>query len=271
MHFPDDICPNILDSIKNLMESDYPDNIKVRGIWGNLLGYQSIVLGHMTVGRIGKKVFAGPFRGMELIDDIMSAIFTPQLLGTYEWEIHDAVEQAISKPYKHIINVGCAYGYYAIGFAMRMPDTIIHAYDIDENCRAQCKKMAKLNGVEDRVIIGERFNGEDFSKFENEETLVFMDIEGAEQELLDPIQFEHLQKMDVIVKLHDCNIPNLSITIPAKFSTTHMVKILPNAPFSFPLEKILGNDYGADHFDNLIATWENRGGKTPFGIFTKKE
>lgn len=271
MHFPQDICPNILKATKELMDSDYPEQIKVHGIWGVLLGYQSLVLGHMTTGRIGKKVFAGPFRGMELIEDIMSSLFTPQLLGTYEWELHDAVEAAIAKPYKHVINVGCAYGYYAVGFAMRMPNTVVHAYDIDPACRAQCKKMAELNGVADRVIIGERFNGEDFAKFADEETFVFMDIEGGEQDLLDPTKFEALQKMDAIVELHDCNIPDISVTLPARFSPTHIVKVLPNAPFSFPMDKILGPDYdGADHFDNLIATWENRGGKTPFGIFNRK-
>lgn len=270
MHFPEDICPNILKSIDDLMKSDYPDNIKVRGIWGNLLGYQSIVLGHMAMGRIGKKVFAGPFRGMELIDDIMSGLFTPQLLGTYEWEIHDAVEHAIAKPYKNVINVGCAYGYYAVGLARRMQDATVYAYDIDETCREQCKKMAELNGVADRVIIGERFNGEDWEKFKDEETLVFMDIEGGEKELLDPVKYPALQSMDAIVELHDCNIPDISITLPASFAPTHKVKVLPNAPFSFPLEKILGNDYGNDHFDNLIATWEGRGGKTPYGILTRK-
>ncbi len=270
MHFPDDACPNILQSIENIQKNDLDDQMKVRAIWGTLLGYQSLVLGHMTMGRIGNKVFAGPFRGMELIQDIMGSLFTPQLLGTYEWEIHDAVEQAIAKPYKHVVNIGCSYGYYAIGLARRMPNATIHAYDIDPAARANCQKMAELNGVADRVIIGELFEGKDFEKFAKEETLVFIDIEGGEDALLDPQKYEALQKVDVIAELHDCNIPNLSVTIPARFSPTHMVKVLPNAPFSFPIEKILGQEYGADHFDNLIATWEGRGGKTPYGIFTRK-
>lgn len=271
MHFPKAICGNVMKGINDIIAADMPDEVKVRAIWGNLLGYQSIVLGHMAMGRIGSKVFAGPFQGMELIEDIYNSLFTPQLLGTYEWEIHDAVEKAISKKYKHVVNIGCAYGYYAVGLALRMPNTTVHAYDIDENCRAQCKKMAELNSVADRVIIGEKFEGKDFEKFADEETLIFMDIEGAEQELLDPEAFPALQKMDVIVELHDCNIPNLSTIIPAKFSPTHMVKVLPNAPFSFPMDKILGFEYGAQHLDNLIATWEGRGGPTPYGIFTRKE
>lgn len=270
MHFPEDICHNILKSIEAINKSDRSDSLKVRNIWSTLLGYQSLVLGHQAIGRIGSKVFAGPFRGMELIEEILNSLFTPQLLGTYEWEIHDAIEDAIAKPYKHIVNIGCSYGYYAVGFARRMPDVIVHAYDIDETSREQCKKMAEMNGVADRVIISDRIEGADFEKFANEETLLFVDIEGDEDDLLNPQKFEALQKMDVIVEMHDNNSSDLSVMIPARFSPTHNVKVLPNAAFSFPMDKILGNDYGSDHFDNLIATWEGRNGNTPFGIFNRK-
>lgn len=270
MLFPANICPNVLENVKNVMASDYPDPIKVRALWGNMTAYQSIVLGHMVVSRIGNKVFAGPFRGMELIKDVMDGLFLPSLLGTYEWEMHDIIETAIAKPYKHILNIGCAYGYYSVGLALRMPNATIHAYDIDETARSKCKKMAEVNNVADRIIIGERFNGEDFERFADQDTLVFMDIEGGEKELLDPALYPALSKMDVIIELHDCIIGGLSKEIPARFAQTHDVKIMPNAPFAFPLDKIMGPGYEADHFDNLIATWEGRAGPTPFGYFTKK-
>jgi len=76
--------------------------------------------------------------------------------------------------------------------------------------------------------------------------------------------------MDVITELHDCVKAGLSTAIPLRFASTHQVRVIPNAAFSFPLEKILGPEYVPDHFDNLIATWEGRIGPTPFGVFNKK-
>jgi len=77
--------------------------------------------------------------------------------------------------------------------------------------------------------------------------------------------------MDVIAELHDIQQTGLTTSLPLKFIQTHDVRVLPNSPFSFPLDKVLGPDYAADHFDNLIATWEGKGGPSPFGIFTRKQ
>lgn len=271
MIFPPHLGPDFMRMVKPIWESDQPDHIKLNVMWNMLTGLQGVMLGHYLLGRIGNKVFAGPFRGMQLIKDIMRWHFTPTLLGTYEWEIHGAIEEIIAKKYRTVINVGCAYGYYAVGLALRMPETTVYAYDIDPDMREQCRQMAELNGVGDRVIIGERFNSEDYARFADNDTFMFMDIEGGENELLNPVSYPALTTMDVLVELHDCNIPNLSTSIPLRFAPTHDVRVLPNAPFSFPLEKIMGPDYIPGHFDNLIATWENRGGPTPFGVFTRKK
>lgn len=270
MFFPPDLGPEFFRIARPFWESKDSDADRMRNVWSMLTGLQGIVLSQILVHRIGDRVFSGPFRGMQIIKDVMDRHFAPALLGTYEWEIHDAIEQAIAKNYPQIINIGCSYGYYTVGLAMRMPSTKVYAYDIDPVARSHCKKMAEANGVEDRVIVGERFNSEDFERFAGENTLVLMDIEGAEDELLDPKKSPALQNMDVIVEMHDCERQGLSTAIPLRFAATHQVRVIPNAPFSFPLEKILGPEYIPDHFDNLIATWEGRVGPTPYGIFNRK-
>ncbi|MDD3181831.1 MAG: class I SAM-dependent methyltransferase [Alphaproteobacteria bacterium] len=270
MFFPPNLAPEFMKLIKPFWESEHPDHIKLQVIWGMLNGCQGAVISQLLASRIGDKVFAGPFRGMQLIKEVLKWHFSPTLLGTYEWEIHDAIESVIASKVTKIINVGCAYGYYSIGLALRMPQATVYAYDIDPQMREQCRKMAELNGVADRMIIGERFNGEDYERFANDDSFILMDIEGGEMELLDPQKFPALKKLNVIVELHDYILENASDIISLRFAETHNIKIVPNAPFSFPLEKILGPDYTPDHFDNLIATWESRGGPTPFGIFTKK-
>lgn len=270
MHFPDKICPLVAKNINDLMSSNNNSTTKVCATWNSLLSFQSAILARAVLDKIGPKVYSGPFKDMDLIKETLNGSVLPKLLGAYEWELQDAVEDAITKPYKNIINIGCSFGYYAVGFARRMPNTNILAHDIEKNCQVLCKAMAKENKVLDQVTVGGLFKGEDFEKFADEETLVFMDIEGGEQELLNPQKYPALQKMDIIVELHDCITPNLSATIPKLFEETHNIQVLPNVPKPFPISDILGTDYNVGHFDELLVTWDSRVGKTPYGVFTRK-
>lgn len=272
MFFPDSLGSEFLRITKPYWEAtDTDDASRMRNVWCILTWLQGAIISRTLRERIGDKIFAGPFRGMQLIPEIMDKHFAPTLLGSYEWEIHGAVEEAITRKYKQIVNIGCSFGYYAVGFALRMPETKVFAFDIDPVAREHCKKMAQANHVEDRVIIGEAFKHEDYERFSGPETLVFMDIEGAEQDLLNPQKAPALLGMDVVVEIHDFMIPGLSTKLPLRFAETHQVRVIPNAPFNFPLEKVLGPDYIPDHFDGLIATWDGRVGPTPFGIFNRKK
>lgn len=259
-----------MDLIKPIWESDHPDHIKLRVIWGMLAGCQGAVISQLLKSRIGNKVFAGPFRGLELTEEMMKWHFSPTLLGTYEWELHHMIEKIIATSPRKILNVGCAHGYYSVGFAMRLPQATIYAYDTDPEMRKHCQELAELNNVAERIVIDEQMTQEEFAKFSPDETFLLVDIEGAEVQLLDPIAAPALQKMNMIVELHDAIIEGESAIMTERFQNTHDVQIIPNAPFNFPLDKILGSDYVQDHFDNLIATWESRGGPTPYGVFMRK-
>src|SRR5262249_28724052 len=76
------------------------------------------------------RIAAGPFRGMRLDYDAMPVpAYSPKLIGTYEQELHPAIERAIDRSPSHILNVGCAEGFYAVGMAMRLPHAMIYAAD----------------------------------------------------------------------------------------------------------------------------------------------
>lgn len=270
MHIPEHLCPTIAERLKELFNSDQPAALKVQAAWINILSYNTAIMAQGTIEKVGKQIYKGPFKGMKLIDEVITGSILPKILGAYEWELHESIETITSKPYKNILNIGSAFGYYAIGFALRMPDVTVYAHDIDETCQSQCKKMALHNGVADRVKVGGLLTGEDFEKFKEEETLVFMDIEGAEEDLLDPRKYPALLNMDIVVELHDCNTPDLSTKLPKLFEETHTLQIIKNKTMSFPMTEIFGEDYYADHFDDLMATWESRGGRTPYGVFIRK-
>ena len=55
----------------------------------------------------------------------------PKLIGSYEEEVHPIIEEIIRRRYSIVVNIGCAEGYYAVGFALRIPDAIVYAFDVD--------------------------------------------------------------------------------------------------------------------------------------------
>jgi len=103
-----------------------------------------------------KKVLYGPFRGMKYpsLSSVGSALY-PKLLGCYERELHGVIDSFLSNNYTEIVDIGCAEGYYAVGFGLKLNSVKIHAYDTDETARRLCREMAKLNGIEKRTTIKE--------------------------------------------------------------------------------------------------------------------
>src|SRR5512140_2013789 len=63
------------------------------------------------------EVLSGPFKGMRYGDFSYNSALIPKLLGTYEADLHNWVGEALATGYDAVINVGCAEGYYAVGFA----------------------------------------------------------------------------------------------------------------------------------------------------------
>lgn len=58
-------------------------------------------------------------------DRIAWAWSVPNLVGSYESELHLQIEQLILERPQVVIDVGCAEGYYAVGLAQRLPDATI--------------------------------------------------------------------------------------------------------------------------------------------------
>ena len=55
---------------------------------------------------------------------------------------------------------------------------------------------------------------------------IFMDCEGAEEEILDLEVMPELAKTSVMVESHDCNRPGLTDKLVARFAETHYIKLI---------------------------------------------
>jgi len=188
------------------------------------------------VKRYGLVVLAGPFAGMLYVAE-EAGNSLPKLLGSYEAELHQWVTTIINADYGKIINVGCAEGYYAVGFALKVPETRVFAFDIDPRARQLCEKMAKMNGVSERVVVRGECNWQRLDALLDDRSLVICDCEGCELALLDPGQVPNLRVSDVLVELHNFVDRSISPTIISRFADTHdisLVSSLERDPATYP-------------------------------------
>jgi hypothetical protein len=170
-------------------------------------------------------IYNGPFKGMLYIKQSCGSAFLPKIMGSYEEPIHEWIEKAVGKKYKTIIDIGCAEGYYTVGFAMRIPTANVFAYDIDEQAIINAKELIKLNSISN-VELRKECTHEELNELCCNKSLVFCDIEGFEKELLNPIKAPNLKNSDLIIECHDFMVENVSETLISRFIKSHKITII---------------------------------------------
>lgn len=173
-------------------------------------------------------VRTGPFAGLRYAEmtSIGSALY-PKLLGSYESELHPWIEEACQAGYTEIIDVGCAEGYYAIGLAMRVPQATIYAYDIYDGAQRLCADFAKLNRVDDRVVVRSLFTADELPSIPiRQRGLIVCDCEGGENEIFTPQTRSHFADWDLLIETHDFLDITISTRLPELFRETHELRTL---------------------------------------------
>lgn len=235
-----------------------------QGAWARRVA----VLRAMLLDAHGPRVLGGPFAGMIFDGTVSEGCYLPRMLGCYEAELHPHLAALAARRPEVVINVGCAEGYYAIGLAQLMPWATVHARDIDPAAQDACRALAAANGVSDRVTVGGRFDGADFAAFTGRPVLVVCDVEGFEEELLDPAQFPALAGFDVVVETHSFAHPDMAGLIAGRFRPTHTVVLVANrVPDADALPAPLS---GLCAEDRRLAVWETRGSPTPWAVMSAR-
>ena len=194
-------------------------------------------VGQKITSARGHQVMSGPFAGVTLSTGHDFA-WVATLVGCYEKELHSVIEDAISQRPMRIVNVGCSGGYYAVGFARRVPASTVYAFDTDELARASCMELAKVNDVGDRVVVGGACTPDVLGPLVGPGSLIFCDCEGYELHLLDPAIVPGLEKTAIIVEMHDVWIPGLAERLLGRFLTTHKVYRIGAIPRDWRIEPV---------------------------------
>lgn len=199
----------------------------------------------------------GPFKGQLVTQNKNERL--PILIGSYEEEIHEWIERIILTPYSTIINIGAGTGLYAVGFARRMSDVQILAYEEGERNREICKKNAILNDVQDRIEIRGICTPDELENaienHANERILIVCDCEGCEFELFRSPYLPTLKSVDLLIELHrHKNVHSADLFI-SNLKNDHRVEIMEareKNPSNYPELSFLSQS------DQILALIERR-------------
>ncbi len=239
---------------------------KTNGLLRLLGGWRSQLLANTYIALQGPRVFQGLFAGMEYAGATEGALM-PRLLGTYESELYPYIRQIAETGLDEIVVIGCAEGYYAVGLARLIPRATVYAYDIDPAARSACQKLAAANAVQDRLLVGGQFRPQDFEAHAGRRALIVVDIEGAEDDILQPTLSPCLSGMSLIVETHDHLRPGVLQRLTERFQPTHDITRVDQQPKQCALPEWLQN---RPHLDQLLSVWEWRGEPTPWLVMIPK-
>ncbi len=181
--------------------------------------------------RYGFTLQGGAFAGMNY------AMFPPghhvaaKVLGTYERELGDFLRDVLARPYEVIVNIGSAEGYYTVGLARHYPDAQAYAFDIQPREQAFCAKLAEINGVAARVDVRGLCDTATLEVILGAHSLIVIDCEGCEFDLLDPDAVPKLRTTDIIAEIHDFGgATRIGDAVRARFAATHDIAIAESQP-----------------------------------------
>ncbi len=171
------------------------------------------------------KIVNGPFQGMRYARSGKGNF--PETLGTYEECLHPIIERVIRAPPRVIIDVGAAYGYYALGLAYRCPGCHVIAYEMDPTRAGLIRKYRRVNGLDDRLEIRGQCTlaslSEDLRRAPG--AFVLMDVEGIEDELLLP-DIPNIGRSEILVELHEMFAAGVTERLKARFAASHRSEVI---------------------------------------------
>lgn len=191
-------------------------NLLPQSIWPSRLA-------HRTLSTIYDRatVLGGPFCGMKYISEAQGSVLIPKLLGIYEKELNLVIDNLCRQPFQNIYVIGAGEGYYVVGMALKIPKARVFAYEANVSAHKLISEVAEKNGVSARVsILG--LCADDDMRAVRPDSLVIMDVEGAEQYLLDPMKFSGLQSATILFEAHQAPEETQSLIL-AKFKQTHSI------------------------------------------------
>jgi hypothetical protein len=166
----------------------------------------------------GWEVEGGPFAGMRY-PPLSGSALRLKRSGQYEEALAARVEALLAPAPPCFVDIGSAEGYYAVGVARRGIETI--AYESSSIQRRALRSVAAANGVELEVRRHCR-RVPDLPPG----SVVMVDAEGAEEDLLSADAARRLATASVVVELHEDLRPRVTEKLCGRFAATHECEVV---------------------------------------------
>ncbi|MGB7343557.1 MAG: class I SAM-dependent methyltransferase [Pirellulaceae bacterium] len=175
------------------------------------------------------EVLSGPFAGLRYAESAtVSCALWPMLMGTYESELRHCLDSiGKSNQYRRIVDVGFAEGFYLLGLGRMFQSADLVGFDLNEEAEGLCRANASINGIEEqRLKLHGGFDATTFRDELDDESLVVVDCEGFENDVIESLAPEDFQKADWLIETHDHLIEGTTQRMALAFEGTHDVVCL---------------------------------------------
>lgn len=217
-------------------------------------------LARLVRRRTGARVAAGPFAGMNYITQSHGSAYIPKILGIYERELHDCLEDMIQRHPKVLIDIGAAEGYYAVGIARRLPELQVVAYEMDRDGQEKVKMLSNLNDVQDRVEVKGQCEPQELAQAlrDVKNAAIICDVEGYEATLLDLELLPALRFATILVELHEFAVPHVTELLRGRFQHSHSIMEIwqePRSRAEFPYVSLITKLLPTAYLDWAVSEW----------------
>lgn len=190
-----------ISKIFNEMLGNHPELVE------EAINFRREELNEIVCAHFDNTVAYGPFKGLRISNNPRWGRYdkASMIMGIYEREILKELE-ILKDSNKVFIDVGAADGYYGIGAIYS--NFFKHSYLFEASDAGQklISENAKLNGIEDRVFIKGTAESDFYLSINGDDaknSVVLIDIEGAEFEIVNSLTFEFFKNSSIIIELHD--------------------------------------------------------------------
>jgi hypothetical protein len=171
------------------------------------------------VNENGLTVRRGPFEGMTFIDQAVGKAnhLSSKLIGSYEPDVANFLgEQA--PEHELFVDLGSGEGFFCVGVARISPARVI-GFELNRYERRLSERIAAANDVEFETR-GE-VDQSALNSLPPGRLLLLSDVEGLEEDLLDPEAVPRLREATMIVEVHEQYRPDVVTTLSDRFAPTH--------------------------------------------------
>lgn len=170
----------------------------------------------------GLEVKRGAFAGFRFPAQALghTNYLASKLMGVYEPEVVQFLAEQAEKA-DVLVDLGSGDGFFCVGAARTAPLRSI-GYETNQFERKLAEEIARENGV--KIETRGLATVAELQQLPEGRLLLLSDIEGLEEDLIDPIAVPRLCEATMVIETHEQFRPNVIEVLTSRFSATHEIE-----------------------------------------------